>query len=155
IESEAGAYLGDRRDRVILEGPDLLIDPNAFTVLALVFHELITNAAKYGALADSGRVDVAWRLDQAGDVRLTWIESGGPAVTAPTRRGFGSTLIERSIPFELGGTAAARYRVTGLEVEFSIPQRHVAGVLAPASAARDAKDERKAGKQILSGKRVL
>jgi CheY-like chemotaxis protein len=135
IQSEANAYLGVKRDRVALEGPDLLINPDAFTVLALVFHELTTNAAKYGALSDNGRVKVSWHVDDSGSLMLTWRESGGPAVTAPTRRGFGSTLIERSIPFELGGTASLHYRITGIEAEFCIPSRHLAGTATGATSA--------------------
>lgn len=155
IQSEANAYLGQRRDRVALDGPDLLIDPSAFTVLALVFHELMTNAAKYGALSDGGGVRVSWRTDDAGSLHLIWRESGGPAVTAPTRRGFGSTLIERSIPFELGGTAELRYRVSGLEAEFSLPKRHVAGLGAAAARPADAPKEQDHAERILDGKRVL
>jgi light-regulated signal transduction histidine kinase (bacteriophytochrome) len=155
IQSEASAYLGQKRDRIILDGPDLLIDPGAFTVLALVFHELTTNAAKYGALADNGEVRVTWRVDETGTLRFAWRESGGPAVTAPTRRGFGSTLIERSIPFELGGTAELHYKISGLEAEFSLPQRHVAGTRTAGSASREAPGDLGGPEKILAGKRVL
>ena len=154
IQSEANAYLGLKRDRVTLEGPDLLINPDAFTVLALVFHELTTNAAKYGALSDQGRVKVSWHIDHTGSLTLSWRESGGPAVTAPTRRGFGSTLIERSIPFELGGTAALHYRVAGLEAEFCIPSRHLAGAVAKGLPPADRGDSAKSA-GILDGKHVL
>jgi light-regulated signal transduction histidine kinase (bacteriophytochrome) len=131
LETEAGAYLGEKRQRVRLEGPPLLIQPTAFTSLALVFHELMTNAAKYGALADGGNVMVRWRQDETGDLLIDWTERGGPAVTAPTRRGFGSTIIEQSIPFDLGGTAEIFYRVTGLAAQFRVPARHVAGTAKP------------------------
>jgi CheY-like chemotaxis protein len=155
IQSEANAYLGSKRDRVQLDGPDLLIQPDAFTVLALVFHELTTNAAKYGALVDSGRVKVAWHIDDSGSLMLTWSEQGGPAVTAPTRRGFGSTLIERSIPFELGGTAELRYRVTGLEAAFCIPSRHIAGTVGIGAAPVDPVGKATKSEGILAGKHVL
>jgi two-component sensor histidine kinase len=155
IQSEANAYLGSKRDRVQLDGPDLLINPDAFTVLALVFHELTTNAAKYGALADNGRVKVAWHIDETGSLMLTWTESGGPAVTAPTRRGFGSTLIERSIPFELGGTAALHYRVAGIEAEFCIPSRHVAGTVGMGATPADHAGDSAKSEGILAGKHVL
>ncbi len=132
IEIEAGAYLGEHKDRVALTGPNVLIQPAAFTTLALVFHELMTNAAKYGALSDSGRVSVVWRLDESGSLLLTWEESGGPVVTMPSRRGFGSTIIAQSIPFDLGGRASVEYRLGGLFAEFCVPSRHVAGVAAGA-----------------------
>ena len=79
IATEAGAYLGDRRDRIRANGPNVLLEPGAFTVLALVIHELMTNAAKYGALADSGTVAIDWKTDADGNLLICWTESGGPA----------------------------------------------------------------------------
>ena len=61
LETETAAYLGAKRQRVAFDGPNLLIQPAAFTSLALVFHELTTNAAKYGALSDNGTVSVGWK----------------------------------------------------------------------------------------------
>lgn len=157
IELEAGAYLGARRERVVITGPDLLITPNACTLLALVFHELMTNAAKYGALSDSGRVEVDWRLDDTGSLHVSWKETGGPAVTAPTRRGFGSTIIERSIPFELNGTAEMHYRVSGVEADFCIPKRYIAGLAASGTVTppQDSKPAPAVEERMLAGKRVL
>jgi len=128
IEIETGAYAGLQRDRVRIDGPNVLLHPAAFTTMALVFHELMTNAAKYGALSDHGDVLIQWRVDDDGSLILDWIERGGPAVTAPTRRGFGSTIIERSIPYDLGGSAELNYRLAGLEASFCVPSRHVAGI---------------------------
>ncbi len=88
IEVEAGAYLGERSDRVRLSGPNVMLTPACFTVLALVIHEMLTNAAKYGALSDHGTVAIDWRVDQDGSLLIDWTESGGPPVVAPTRRGF-------------------------------------------------------------------
>ncbi|MBB6307079.1 HWE histidine kinase domain-containing protein [Xanthobacter tagetidis] len=136
IATEVSAFLGARRDRVRLEGEDVKLVPDAFTVVALVVHELVTNAAKYGALSQSGTVTIRWHLDNAGDLRLSWSESGGPAVTAPRRRGFGTTVIERSIPHELGGSADMRYRVSGIEAEFRIPARHVSAATPRGAPAR-------------------
>jgi len=130
IETESAAFLGEKVSRILLDGPNLLIQPAAFTTLALVFHELVTNAAKYGALSDSGRVAVSWRQDEDGSLLIDWREEGGPAVTAPEHRGFGSTIIEQSIPYDLGGHADVQYRVTGLTAHFCVPSRHVAGVAA-------------------------
>lgn len=129
IEVEAGAYLGEKRDRVRLNGPDVLLTPSAFTVMALVIHELLTNAAKYGALSDSGTVAIDWHQDADGSLLLHWVESGGPAVIAPTRRGFGSTVIERSVPYDLDGKADVNYRLAGLEARFCVPSVHVVSVL--------------------------
>ena len=136
IEVEAGAYLGERSDRVRLSGPNVMLTPACFTVLALVIHEMLTNAAKYGALSDHGTVAIDWRVDQDGSLLIDWTESGGPPVVAPTRRGFGSTVIERSIPYDLGGHAEITYRLGGIEAHFCIPSRHVVSVL-PDSVGRD------------------
>ncbi|MFO1248685.1 MAG: HWE histidine kinase domain-containing protein [Alphaproteobacteria bacterium] len=135
LETETAAYLGAKRVRVAFDGPNLLIQPAAFTSLALVFHELTTNAAKYGALSDNGTVSVGWKLDEGGDLLIDWEEKGGPAVIAPTRRGFGSTVIERAIPFDLGGKADIAYPVTGLHARFTVPARHIAGLAGTAAAA--------------------
>jgi light-regulated signal transduction histidine kinase (bacteriophytochrome) len=155
IETEAAAYLGDRRSRISLSGPNVLIDPASFTVLALVIHELLTNAAKYGALTDRGDVAIVWRIDEAGDLKLSWRESGGPAVTAPVNRGFGSTIIERSIPYDLGGTAELHYRLAGFEADFGIPARFI---VASTPDAAKAKAETKRSEQVskpLTGQTVL
>ncbi len=125
IETEAAAYLGGKSERIEVSGPDVLLQPQAFTTLALVFHELMTNSAKYGALSDSGRVTVDWRIDIDGDLQIEWRERGGPPVRPPSREGFGSTIINRSIPYDLGGEARVRYELIGLEVDLCVPARHV------------------------------
>lgn len=127
FESEIEAYLTSQADRFTLTGDQVLIAPEAYTVLALVVHELMTNSAKYGSLCDqsgSVRVEVSRRAN--GDLDIAWRERGGPPVQPPTRRGFGSTLIERSIPFELKGEAKLSFKLTGLEADFVIPARFVA-----------------------------
>lgn len=96
--------------------------------MALVIHELVTNAVKHGALAgNAGRVAIAWRRDGEGDVTLDWNEAGGPAVAKPTRQGFGSTIIRQSIPHELGGQATMDYAPSGLHAQFVLPSRHIVG----------------------------
>jgi light-regulated signal transduction histidine kinase (bacteriophytochrome) len=126
IETEAAAYLGGKSQRLVCAGQPVLLHPNAFSTLALVFHELMTNSAKYGALSDNGSVHVGWHIDGQGDLRLEWRERGGPAVQPPKRQGFGTTIITRSVPYDLGGTAQVRYPLTGVEADFCIPARHVA-----------------------------
>ncbi|ATY32352.1 two-component system sensor histidine kinase/response regulator [Sphingomonas psychrotolerans] len=125
IETEAAAYLAGKSQRLVCAGPGVLLLPHAFSTLALVFHELMTNSAKYGALSDSGSVLVEWQLDDEGDLQIEWRERGGPAVQPPKRQGFGTTIIQRSIPYDLGGKAEVRYALTGLEADFCIPARHV------------------------------
>ena len=126
IMAEAEAYLDKKADRVRVSGHDALVNPEAFTVLALVMHELMTNSAKYGSLCDSsGHLDIELDFDRHTDLQIHWRERGGPPVQAPKRRGFGSTIIEKSIPFELKGQADLRYNLSGLEADFVIPSRYV------------------------------
>ena len=125
LESEAAPFL-DESHTLDLDGPPLTLDSRSFPIVALVIHELMTNAAKYGALAaENGRLEVRWTHDPEKGLDVSWRESGGPAVREPQRKGFGSVLIERNIPFELGGKAVVRYAREGLEADFTIPPAHV------------------------------
>ncbi len=110
--------------RISLVGPPVALEPAAALSLGMIFHELATNAAKYGSLsAPEGRVMVDWSVaDQARPVlHLTWRETGGPLVTAPERKGFGSRLIERNVRHDLAGEVKVDYAGTGLAVEFRVP----------------------------------
>jgi light-regulated signal transduction histidine kinase (bacteriophytochrome)/CheY-like chemotaxis protein len=126
IATEAGAFLGEGEARIDASGPSIYLQPQAFSTVALVIHELMANAVKYGALAGgTGRVTVAWRHDADGSVTLDWNEAGGPAVAEPTRQGFGSTIIRRSIPHELGGQATLDYAASGFHARFVLPSQHI------------------------------
>jgi light-regulated signal transduction histidine kinase (bacteriophytochrome)/CheY-like chemotaxis protein len=126
VTAEAGAYLGGKADRVIIRGGDILLEPQAFTTVALVIHEMITNSAKYGALSDArGRVEIDTGTDRQGRLIVNWQERGGPPVKAPTRRGFGSTVIERSIEHDLKGEAELEFALAGVKAKFTIPAAHV------------------------------
>lgn len=122
LEPYAAREMG--RPAMRLVGPTVRLDARASISLSLVAHELATNAAKYGALsAPGGTVDLAWRW--LGDseprcLRLTWTERGGPPVTAPSRRGFGSNLIERLAKGDLRGEVEFDYRAEGLKVAMTI-----------------------------------
>lgn len=156
IETESAAYLGDKAKRVSLTGPEVGLSAHGFSVLALVFHELITNSAKYGALCDSGQVTVAWHADEDGDLMIDWCENGGPAVSPPVRQGFGTTIINRSIPFDLGGKAEILYPSTGVTASFCIPAKHVRLVV-PAESERAAPEpvDVESAPRPLAGKAVL
>ena len=122
LQAEAGAYLTNGADRVILKGPEILLEPHAFTTVALVIHEMITNSAKYGSLSDRrGRVNVTTAIDPSGKLIIDWSEHGGPLVRQPARRGFGSTVIESSIRHDLQGDVELTYAATGLRARFTIP----------------------------------
>jgi len=134
IEAELAPYCGTERARFRLTGDDVLVAPEAYTILALVVHELATNSAKYGSLSSrAGRVEITLARTAFGDLALSWRESGGPPVTAPTRHGFGSTIITRSIPHDLHGEADVRYKLAGVEAEFLVPARYLA---APEAGSR-------------------
>ena len=126
VQTELQAYQEDKFNRVKMTGPDVLLEPTAFTTISLVVHELITNSAKYGALTDKrGMVEIEVKEEPDKAMVLYWREIGGPPVQAPTRRGFGTTIIERSIPFELQGAAQVQFDVTGLSATFMVPSIHI------------------------------
>lgn len=125
ISAELRPYRGAAGE-IALDGPPLVLEARAFSVLALVLHELTTNAAKYGALSrPTGRLAVTWRLSEDGDCRLDWIERGGPPVTPPSRSGFGSVLLSRSIPFDLNGRSEISYGPGGVEASLLVPAQFV------------------------------
>ena len=125
IEVEADAYLGDAPGRIAITGDEIHLTPGAFSTLALVTHELTTNAVKHGGLSrPGGRVEVTLRRTAEG-AEMLWNEIGGPEVQPPTRRGFGSTIIGRSIPHELGGQADVDFRPSGLFARFTVPEAHL------------------------------
>ncbi|MDR9807332.1 HWE histidine kinase domain-containing protein [Rhizobium hidalgonense] len=125
--AETAAYFGENAQRIQMHGEDVLLEPQAFSTAALVFHELMTNSAKYGSLsaAGSGTVQLGWHRDDEGNLHIGWREKDGPPVVEPIRHGFGSTIIRRSIPYDLGGKAEIRYVRDGLEADFNIPARYV------------------------------
>jgi light-regulated signal transduction histidine kinase (bacteriophytochrome) len=125
IEAEAAAFTVHKQSAIHADGPPILLNPQAFSTMALVVHELVTNSTKYGSLSGNGTVDIHWQRNQAGDLVLDWEEQGGPEVKMPTRKGFGTTIIERSVPYDLGGTASAVFDPAGFRACFIIPARHV------------------------------
>jgi len=101
-------------ERIVLDGPGMSLPAQTSLRLTMCLHELATNAAKYGALSNStGKVIVAWELVDASKVRIHWRESGGPVVAEPTRKGFGSRLLEQS--FGGQGQAKIRFAPKGVE----------------------------------------
>ena len=118
---------------VAMRGEPIQLFAKLPAVLALVFHELATNAAKYGALSTSeGRLDISW-TQRGGEVVVEWVESGGPPVAEPSRRGFGSNLIERSLS-GFGGSAKIDFALAGVRCHMRFPL-----VQAPDAADMEAK----------------
>ena len=111
-------YLLNNPERIRMSGPKVPLSPRIAVVLSMIVHEIATNAAKYGALSnDSGKVTLDWQIinEPTGPtLRLIWTETGGPPVTAPVQRGFGSRLIERSARDQLGGEATVDFLPRGV-----------------------------------------
>ncbi len=115
LEELLAGALRPYESQVSFDGPATPLAPNAAVALAMIFHELATNASKYGALSvETGRVDVTWRAEGRTQLVVTWRERGGPAVKPPKHTGFGSRLITASLRGDLAGAAAFDYAPEGL-----------------------------------------
>jgi PAS domain S-box-containing protein len=156
--------LGSAADkRVKCSGPALMLDAQTALHLALVLHELATNARKYGALSVAqGLLSVTWEVRSNGgaELVLAWNESGGPRVSAPRARGFGSTLIERTLHAQ-GGKASMRYASEGLSARIRLPIAPASSRASGIAAALGEKapqallPQQPARKHDLTGKRIL
>jgi len=105
-----------------INGPDFVLTSKSALALSLAIHELATNAVKYGALSCAeGRVSIRWTLSENSGLNLSWIESGGPPVSEPTHRGFGSTLIERALAMETDGKSILHYLPGGVVCDVELP----------------------------------
>jgi len=108
---------GLNAQRVLLSGPMIFLPPKEAVSIAMALHELCTNAVKYGALSnDTGRVALHWTRTDGAQPSLTvqWTETGGPPVVPPSRRGFGSLLLERTLAQDLGGEVKTAFHPTGV-----------------------------------------
>jgi PAS domain S-box-containing protein len=118
VEQAVEPYRGQGEDRLHLEGPLVRLPPRMALALAMALQELATNAVKYGALSNAtGSVRIIWEVDDRQDpsrLHLRWEETGGPVVVTPTRRGFGTRLIERSLAQDLDGQVQIEFAQTGV-----------------------------------------
>lgn len=130
-ESSLAPFRDAAAGRLTVAGAELALPPKAVLALSLAFHELATNAAKYGALSvATGQVAVTWQTeDRQGNqqrcVRLAWVETGGPPVVAPSRRGFGLRVIEWGLAGELMGVVTLDFAPTGVQCYLIFPLREV------------------------------
>ncbi|WP_241667254.1 PAS domain-containing protein [Muricoccus nepalensis] len=110
---------------VEMDGPTVVLPASAAQPLAMVVHELATNALKYGALSSpNGSVSITWRLEGGpqGILRLLWTERGGPMISVrPQRRGFGSRVLEGTVRDQLGGAVSVNWHEAGLSCELAVP----------------------------------
>lgn len=123
------ADLLDRR--ILIDGPEVLIESGAAETLGMAFHELATNAQKYGALSNSsGTIDIQWKIlehDGATRFELAWLETGGPKVLQPQRNGFGSKVVKSMVKMKLGADVALTYESTGFAWSMSCPYAAITG----------------------------
>jgi PAS domain S-box-containing protein len=127
--SQLGLYLDQAGAQISIDGPGIVLRPEAAQDLGLALHELAANAAKFGALSvPAGKVLVTWcRLppQQGRGVEIVWKETGGPAVKTPARRGFGSLVIERNLPRALNADVALAFRSEGVHCRMVLPENQL------------------------------
>jgi PAS domain S-box-containing protein len=119
---ELAPYVQANEARVQVDGRELLLEPNIAQTIAVILHELATNAAKYGALSVAkGRVEIKWSIVAGDQLILTWTEQGGPAVKKPTRQGFGTRVMERMIRDQHKGDLRLDWSAEGLVCAIILP----------------------------------
>lgn len=125
LQNELGPYNVAGSRRIVLDGPSVELAADLAVPAGMAFHELTTNATKHGALSQAnGRVTVTWSIAQGGAGRtliLDWVETGGPPVAVPERKGFGSTLLQRVLAQQCNAVVAIEYDPAGLRFHFEAP----------------------------------
>lgn len=123
LRDEFAPYQREDSGNVRLCGPEIILDPRSALMLGMAAHELVTNAAKYGALSTrTGVVDVTWKVQAgAGEISICWLERGGPKVSPPSRRGFGRILLERALASDLKGRVVLNFDEDGLKCSITLP----------------------------------
>jgi PAS domain S-box-containing protein len=122
VTQELSPYCREDHGQARIEGPQLMVEPDAAQAIAVTLHELATNAAKYGALSvPDGYVQVEWSRAADGRVVLRWTEANGPAVSPPTHQGFGTRVMEKMITGQTGGRIRFDWHAEGLTCEITLP----------------------------------
>jgi PAS domain S-box-containing protein len=117
---ELAPFLDRGETRVRIDGPQVFLEPNAAQSIAVILHELATNAAKYGALSSAtGQLNLSWSHESDGRLELRWTEAGGPPVQMPTREGFGGRIIKQMTE-QLRGTVRIDWHPEGLDCEITV-----------------------------------
>ena len=122
VRRELAAYASSNNTKI--DGPEVMLSAEAGQAMAMVIHELVTNAAKYGALStQSGHVSVRWyrKLNGSAQLVLVWQETGGPRVEAPRKSGYGTGVVRDLIPYEFGGTVDLSFAPEGVRCRLEIP----------------------------------
>jgi PAS domain S-box-containing protein len=122
VRQELSPYSRDGEMRTRIDGPSVMLKPDVAQSITVALHELATNAAKYGALSrEKGKVHVEWSRAADGRAVLRWIEAGGPPVNPPTRKGFGTHVMQAMIRAHEGGDVRLNWHTEGLRCEFTLP----------------------------------
>jgi two-component sensor histidine kinase len=118
---ELSPYSRDGEMRTQIDGPTVMLKQDVAQAIAVALHELATNAAKYGALSEAkGQVRVEWWRETDEQLVLRWTELGGPPVKPPTRKGFGTRMIETMIRGHVGGDVRLNWRAEGVVCEIAV-----------------------------------
>jgi PAS domain S-box-containing protein len=137
VHEEIAAFSTPSAEQIIATGPRVFLDPPAAQSIALALHELATNAVKHGALSvPHGRVNLTWQLGKE-ELRIQWLETGGPPVTPPAQRGFGTKVIATSIEHQLNGRYSAEWRREGLVCVLNIPSEQLEDLVSGYSDGRN------------------
>ena len=129
VHNQLAPFIEQGSDRIRASGPDMMLTPKATEAIGLAFHELATNAVKYGALSGAeGNVSITWTSlndRKPGGIVLDWLERGGPSVRPPVQKGFGHIVCQRVVTDLLGGTVEMDYASEGLNWRLSIPSSNL------------------------------
>src|SRR5262249_10910724 len=159
IEEELAPYRTADAQKVVTSGPNVSLWPAAAQCLALAVHELVTNAAKYGALSvPAGRLALEWS-SVSGNLVLRWTETGGPPCSAPSSPGFGMRIIKASIEGQLAGATSFEWGADGVRCELTVPLADRKLVRAPTNGHQAPQAQRPASQPqrpiAVSGNRIL
>jgi two-component sensor histidine kinase len=158
VDEELAPYRTSDSDRVQASGPKILLQPATAQTLALVLHELVTNAAKYGALSSlSGKVALMWKWERNA-IEFRWAETGGPLAKTPSSVGFGTRIVLTSIERQLNGRVSFDWRPEGLHCAFSVPhidKMESAERMEDGRRSADRESAAAEAKLVISGNRVM
>ncbi len=164
VRAQLAPFVDRSEDRLVLSGPLVSLKPEAAQNIGLALHELATNASKHGALSTpSGRIEIGWEIESRDGhrrFRMNWRESGGPEVSKPSERGFGSTVVETMVSRALDGDAQLEWKPHGIEWHLSVPATCVAAEMRvgdsgdelPQTAAYELQAVRRSWAQLKNGR---
>src|SRR5262249_13788023 len=122
VEEELSPYRSEQVPRAEVSGPEVRLEPSQAQSISMVFHELTTNAIKYGALSvTAGRIRVDWSCAENGKLLIRWTERDGPSTEAPRHQGFGTGVIAQIVRYQLKGDVRFDWRTEGLACEIEVP----------------------------------